>query len=317
MATNHPWCRVALALVLVALVALAGCNAGLGNSQSGGGDSGGAPAVGADGGGGGVGSYYGDDGERIVVREADMSLRVENFSQSFRSLRAVADRYGGYLGDRRQRSEGEWDTGTVTVRVPAENFSAARDAVADLGRVENENVRALDFTGQYRDRQERIRQLERDQRELQRLFNRTENASAAANLRDELQEIRAQLRELRSQQSQLRQRQAFSTIRVDMHEPESRRPPQTYETAFGFADAFASAFNGGLTAVKYVIVFFGYAIPVGFAALLLGTFGFGLWSIWLRLRDRLRALLGPGSRLPTQSSETTAGDADGGGDDED
>ncbi|WP_247005636.1 DUF4349 domain-containing protein [Halorientalis litorea] len=315
MATDHPWRRVALALVLVALVALAGCNAQLGSSQGGGGDSGGAPDVGA-GGGGGVGSYYGDDGERIVVREADMSLRVENFSRSFRSLRAVADRYGGYLGDRRQRSEGEWDTGMVTVRVPAENFSAARDAVADLGRVEDESVRALDFTGQYRDRQERIRQLERDQRELERVLNRTENASAAADLRDELQEVRNELRELRSQQSQLRQRQALSTIRVDMHEPESRRPPQTFETAFGFADAFASAFNGGLTAVKYVIVFFGYAIPVGFAALLFGTFGFGLWSIWLRLRDRLQTLFGPSDRPPAPTSDAT-GEDDGGGDGDD
>ena len=310
MATDHLWRRVALALVLVALVALAGCNAGLGNSQSGGGDSGGAPDPGA-GDGGGVGSYHGDDGERIVVREADMALRVENFTQSFRSLRAVADRHGGYLGDRSQRSEGEWDTGTVTVRVPAENFSAARDAVADLGRVEDEDVRALDFTGQYRDRQERVRQLERDQQELERLLNRTGNASAAADLRDELQEIRAQLRELRSQQSRLRQRQALSTIRVDMHEPESRKPPQTYETAFGFADAFASAFNGGLTAVKYVIVFFGYAIPVGFAALLLGTFGFGLWNTWLRLRDRLRALLGPGGRPSAPTPEAMAEDDDG------
>jgi len=313
MATDHPWRRVALALVLVALVALAGCNGQLGNSQ-GGGDSGGAPDVGAGGGGGGVGSYYGDDGERVVVREADMSLRVENFSQSFRSLRAVADRYGGYLGDRRQRSEGEWDTGTVTVRVPAANFSAARDAVAALGRVEDENVRVLDFTGQYRDRQERIRQLERDQRELQRLLNRTENASAAADLRDELQEVRGELRELRGQQSQLRQRQALSTIRVDMHEPESRRPPQTFETAFGFADAFASAFNGGLTAVKYVIVFFGYAIPVGFAALLFGTFGFGLWRLWQQIRSTMERLFGTGVSPPEpeRSDEETADAPDDG-----
>lgn len=292
-------------MTVAVLVALAGCNGvQMGSNSGGGGDAGGggAQVSGDDGGGSSGGSYY-RDGERVVVREADASLRVANFSRSFRRLRAIADRNGGFVGDRRQRSEGDWDSGTVTVRVPARNFSSARDAIAGLGRLEEENVRALDFTGEYRDRQRRIRQLERDRRELARLLNRTENASAASDLRDELQEVRSKLRDLRREQSRLRERQALSTIRVEMHEPESEKPPRTYETAFGFVDAFRQAFYGGLTAVKYVVVFFGYAVPIGVAALLLGTFGFGLWNTWLRIRTRLTGLFGR-KRVPDGSPET-------------
>lgn len=289
--------RVAL-VVVVALVALAGCS-GAQMSGGGGGDGAetGQASLGGDRDARGVGSYY-ENGQRVVVRESRMDLRVENFSRSFRRLRAIADRNGGFVGDRRQRSQGEWDGGTVTLRVPARNFSATRDAVADLGRLEDENVEVLDFTSEFQDRQQRIQGLETDRQRLRELLNETDNASAATALRTELQEVREQLRDLRGQQQQLRQRQALSTVRVSMHEPDSRRPAETFETAFGFGDAFAQAFNGGLTAVKYVIVFFGYAIPVGFAALLAGTFAFGLWNAWRRIQGLLERAFGRGGDRP-------------------
>jgi len=286
--------RVVLVVLIALLVALAGCNAASpgGDSAADGGGAGESARGGAGGGGGGVGSYYDSSGERVIVREADMSVEVDNFSRAFQRLRTIADRHGGFVGDRSQSSEGDWDQGSITVRVPARNFSAARDAIARLGRVENEDVRAMDFTNEYENRQDRIRQLERDRRELRQLLNQSQNASAATRLRDELEQVRNQLRELRSQQESLRQRQALSTIRVDMHEPESQKPPRNYESAFGFVDAFRDAFYGGSTAVKLVIVFFGYALPIGIALLLLGAFGTVLLLVWRRLRDRLVDVLG-------------------------
>lgn len=304
---------VLVALLLVALVALAGCSGALNQgdsasqSRQGGGDGARPTGQQSSEGAGGVGSYY-DQGDRVIVRESRMDLRVDNFSESFRDLRTIADRHGGFVGDRRQRSEGEWDSGTVTIRVPARNFSAARDEVAALGELEDENVEVLDFTTEYEDRQSRIQQLEADRQQLRDLMNNTDNASEATRLRDELREVREELRHLRSQQEQLRQRQALSTIRVDMAEPESRKPPETFATAFGFADAFRSAFHGGLTAVKYVIVFFGYAIPIGFAALLLGTFGFGLWRIWLDIQALLERVFGGGDRSSVSERLSRSGD---------
>lgn len=296
MAGTRPRRRLLAVALVAVLVALAGCNAaqtGGGGAADGGQQSGAASAGGgaAEGGGGGGGSYY-DDGERVIVREADMRVEVDNFTRSFQSVREVADRYGGFVGDRSQRSEGEWDRGRLTVRVPAQNFSDARDAIARLGDVEDENVRALDFTSEYQNRQQRIRRLERDRQRLRQVLNETSNATAAADLRDELQEVRQQIRELRDQQTQLRQRQALSTISVTLEEPVQRKPPRNYESAFGFMDAFTSAFYGGLTAVKYVIVFFGYAIPVGISLLALGAFLLVLWLVWQRIRFRVDRLLG-------------------------
>lgn len=276
-------------LAVVALVVLAGCAGGLsggGASEETGQQSG---QAGGDGPGGSVGSYYADDGDRVLIRKADMDLRVDNFSRALGRLRTIARAHGGYIGDRSQRSEGEYDSGDVTVRVPARNFSDARDDIAAVGKVERENVRVLDFTGEFEDRKQRIAQLERDERELERLLANTTDTNEAVEVRNELQEVRGQLRELKQRQSSLRQREALSTVRIDLHEPESRKPPRNFESSFGFVDAFLGAFYGGLTAVKYVIVFFGYAIPAGIALVALGVFGSVLYLSWKRLFYRIRA----------------------------
>lgn len=316
--------RGQLALLLTAvLVVLSGC-AGMG----GGGDAASAPQAGGnggdgaeldasyegDGGGNGVGSYYTDDGDRVVVRESDVSLRVDNFSRAFHRLRAIAADNDGYVGDRSQDSQGEWDRGTVTLRVPPEQFASARDAVASLGHVEREDVHVKDFTSEYDDREERIRQLEGEERSLERLLNETDDVDEAERVRNDLSQVRSEIRELRSQQQSLQQRESMSTIRVDMHEPESEKPPKNYESAFGFTDAFLEAFYGGLTALKYVIVFFGYVIPVGLALIPLGAFGVGIVAGWRRsvgFVRRLFASSGGGTSAVTAADATGNEEADG------
>jgi len=333
--------RVLTVFILVVLVVLAGCS-GLGGSESaeetgkeggGGGDDGGSESgpSGGDDGPGGVGSYYDADGDHVVVRSATMDVRVKNFEQSFRSVRQVTNEHGGYLGDRSQNTEGEWDTGTVILKVPAENFSTVRDAIEDLGRVESVEVTALDFTREYQDRQGRIAELESDESNLERLLNETDNASEARRIRSDLEEIRSDLDTLRSDQQALRERGSMSTLEVTLHEPESKKPPRSYETAFGFFDAFRDAFYGGLTAIKYVIVFFGYAIPIGIALLLAGVFMVALYAVYVRTRQAVSEFLGVDltgtsrqrqrrrgerwtegkRRETTESSDTATSEADG------
>ncbi|WP_225335754.1 DUF4349 domain-containing protein [Halomicrobium urmianum] len=291
-------------VALIALVALAGCS-GASNDVGAppGGDAGGADGArpgGGSGGGAALGSFYAEDGQRVLIREADLRLRVDNFTRTFRRARAVALSHGGYVGERSMNARGDWQAGSLTVRVPAENFSAARDDLTALGHVENEDVSVRDFTQQHRDRESRIEQLEREERELQRLLNETSNVSEARQIRGDLAEIREQIRSLRSDQQSLERREALSTISLDMREPVSERPPENYRSAFGFEDAFLKAFYGGLTAAKYVIVFFGYAIPIGLALLPLGAFGIGLVLGWRRIRavvERLLARDGAGASI--------------------
>jgi len=314
MASTSAATRTIALLAVVALVAVAGCS-GAGDSgggpemgQSGGGDAGG---DGASGGGGGVGSYYDADGDRVIVRESQMDLRVDNFTRAFRSTREIAARHGGYVGDRSQNSRGDWDSGHITVRVPPQNFSGARDDLAGLGHVEDESVSVQDFTSEYNDREARIADLQQEERALERLLNRTNDTDEADRIRQDLQEVRGELRQLRQQQQSLERRESLSTIRLYVHEPVGEQPPRNFRSSFGFDDAFMQAFYGGLTAVKYVVVFFGYAIPIGLSLIPLTGFGLGLVAGFRRLRRFSAAVLSPSAT----SDGPSAGGSDGGGTD--
>lgn len=310
--------RQSAVLLTVVLAVLAGCAGVANNATSAGNDAsmnGGGGAKYMTGGSehiGGVGSYYTASGERVIVREASIRIRVGNFSHAFFELRHIAERNGGYLGDRSQDSRGEWDTGSITVRVPPENFASARDAIASLGYVENEDVQVLDFTTQYRTITDRIGNLERRVRTLERLLNQTSDIEKVNRLRAELRDVREKLRSLHRQKASIQERVRFSTIHVEMHEPIDQKPPENYATAFGFTDAFMDAFYGGLTAVKFVIVLFGYAIPIGLALLPLGAFGVVLVGFWRRIRHYLdRFLAVDGRDAVTDSTVTETTNTDG------
>ena len=262
-------------LAVVVLVAVAGCSGAQNTADSGGSDLGmqSAGDASSGGGGGGVGSYYDADGDRVIVRESRMDLRVDNFTRAFRSTREIAAAHGGYVGDRSQNSRGDWDEGQITVRVPPENFSEARDDLAALGHVEDESVSVQDFTDEYNDRAARVDDLQQEEQALESLLNRANDSEEASEIRTDLRDVRDELRTLRQQQSSLERQEAMSTIRIDAHEPVSEQPPENYRSSFGFDDAFMEAFYGGLTAVKYVVVFFGYAIPIGLSLLPLAAFG--------------------------------------------
>lgn len=259
--------RIAVIVVALALV-VAGCSAGGGDAAQGGGDGSAAQAGGDGDAAANVGSYYDDDGNRVVVREASMRVRVSDFQESFAEVRRIVQESGGYLGDRSQRGEGDWDAGEVTIHVPAERFGDVRGQIADLGRVEREEVNVLDFTEEHRDRASRLSQLREDERRLERVLNRTDNASEATRLWEELQSVRDEIESLESDQEQLERRATMSTITLDMHEPVEKKPPDNYVTVAGFSSAFWGAFAGGLGLLQSAVAFVGWAIPATVALLL-------------------------------------------------
>ena len=291
-------------LAVVAVVAVAGC-AGAGNNADSGAQlaqSDGGDAATSGSGGGGVGSYYDADGDRVIVRESRMALRVDNFTETFRSTREIAAAHGGYVGDRSQNSRGDWDEGRITVRVPPENFSDARDDLAALGHVEDESVSVQDFTSEYNDRAARIQDLQQEEQALERLLNETNDTDEAERIRQDLREVRGELRNLQQRQASLERQEAMSTIHVHAHEPVAEQPPENYQSSFGFDDAFMEAFYGGLTAVKYVVVFFGYAIPIGVSLLPLAAFGLVLVGGFRRTRSFVSGVMAGGPAAPSDGS---------------
>jgi hypothetical protein len=300
--TGRSWKRTVGTLLVVALVALAGCGAGGGDAGDGGAGGDGASGVtatagdGGDGGGSaGVGSFYDSQGDRVVVRDARLDLEVESFEEAFRSARSIAREYGGYVGDREQSGEGEYDEGYFVVRVPAENFSTVRDALAGLGTLDHEEVRVLEFTGELRSARSRLEELEADERRLERALENANGSGEVDDIYEQLRTVRERRREAASESGSIARRASFSTIRVEVSEPATHRPDEGRGALAGLDEAFVDAFSAGLATVRLLVVAVGYAIPVGAVAVVGGAGGLGLLAGYRRfVRPNLPPLRGRG-----------------------
>lgn len=285
-------------VALCALLVVAGCSsAGL----SGGGDGGGADGADAGGGDGGAAPAEatatqapdasqadradGDGGdavdakdvvqrERARIRTGEAHLRVENFSTARATLDEVASDHGGFVSDASQevhsRDDGNrtWTTGTVTMRVPSENFTAAYEAAKAAGTVRSASVESRDVTDQLVDLEARIDNLEARRDRLRDLYDRTNDTEAVIEVGDRLSNVQGEIERLQAKRQSLREQVALSTITVRLAEPRPPAPATTTTsdggTAFhehGLVGAFLDSVDGVLVVLRSVAVFVAYAAP--------------------------------------------------------
>lgn len=235
--------RTVTILAVTACLLLAGC-AGVG-PQAGGGDS----AEGADlsagqqaasgasgdgGGGGDAGSQAGGGGpgdggvpeadQRAIIKTGSMVVEVDNFSAA-RS--AIADRVrerGGFVGgsdQRLHRSGNEtWLTGHIVVRVPSDTYGETQALAADQGTVLSEETTTKDVTDQLVDLEARLENLRGRRDRLRDFYEQANSTEELLRIEEQLSEVQMEIERLEAQQRSLERRVAYSTIRIELQEPE-------------------------------------------------------------------------------------------------
>ncbi|MDS0221459.1 DUF4349 domain-containing protein [Haloarcula sp. S1AR25-5A] len=226
-------------LAVVALLLLAGC-AGMGGSgDAGGADGGGDGAQMSDGGDGSSQPEAADSGanagdsenvqannamtDRAIIRNGRMVVEVENYSTTAEAIAARARTSGGYVSDSNRelhRDDNEtWYTGYIVVRVPSEEYEPMQSMVSEQGTVRSEETTTKDVTDKLVDLEARLTNL-RERRDRLRTFYEQANSTAELlRIEQELSSVQNDIERLEAQKRSLEQRVAYSTLRVEIHEP--------------------------------------------------------------------------------------------------
>ncbi|MGH3442900.1 MAG: DUF4349 domain-containing protein [Nitriliruptorales bacterium] len=152
---------------------------------------------------------------RKVIRDADISIVVEDTDRAFTQIRQLANRSGGYIAsaDLQQLHEREGDEpqlfGTVVLRVPS---SGLDDVLGELERlavkVTSKSLSSDDVTDEYVDLEARLTNLRALESELQELLAEVRQAGdpdpddlfvvfeRIRQVRDEIERIQGRLRML-------------------------------------------------------------------------------------------------------------------------
>jgi len=139
-----------------------------------------------------------------IIYNATLGLRVDRVSIVQLKAKAVAEEFGGYVGDSTQ--------GQMQVRVPADRFEEAFDALAALGNVTQRVVKAEEASERVIDLESRLRSLHALRDRLIEMVNRADNIKHALDVQKELAKVIDQIELINGRLRLTKQQIAYATI---------------------------------------------------------------------------------------------------------
>lgn len=217
--------------------------------------------------------------ERLVIRNANLSIVVRDPGEAMDEIISMAEGMGGFvvtsnLYQRRLDNGNLVLEGNVTVRVPALKLSEAMEKIKGL--VDNpqtdilsENISGQDVTAEYTDLKSRLRNLEDAAEQLRKIMETATKTEDVLNVLNELRSVTEQIEVLKGQIKYYEELAAMSAISVNLQAQETVAPitvggwkPEgvARDAIQALIDAYQTIASGVIWAVLFCLPI---ALPIG------------------------------------------------------
>jgi hypothetical protein len=172
--------------------------------------------------------------ERIVIRNADLSIVVDEPLEAMNTIGRMAERMGGYIV-----SSNSWKTSNykgieipeanISIRVPAALLNQALDEIKTLLKDKeldllSENVSGQDVTKEYTDLNSRLKNLEDAEAQLKLILDEAYKTEDVLNVFNQLTYYREQIELTKGQIKYYEESAALSSISVRIQAHEAVNP---------------------------------------------------------------------------------------------
>lgn len=224
--------------------------------------------------------------DRLVIKNATLSIVVDDPKRSMDDIATLADQLGGfvvssYLYQSTLTNGMEVPSASITIRVPANSLDSTLEKIqSDAKTVLTQNISGQDVTAEYTDLQSRLRNLQDAEVLLRQIMNEATKTEDILNAFNQLNSITEQIEVLKGQIKYYEESAALSAISVDLVASQSVQPITIggWEPVGVAKDAIQALVNA-LQAIVNVLIWLAlYLLPV---ALIIGV---PLWLIVRGLR---------------------------------
>jgi len=229
--------------------------------------------------------------DRKIIRNGNLTIEVNSTSEAQQKVTSIAEANGGFVvtSEAKQRESAEPERRTLdiklVVRVPAERFGAALEAIHGLANtLKEENVTGQDVTEEFIDLEARIRTQKALEVQFLEIMKQARKVEDALEVQRQIADVRTDIEKLEGRKRFLENRSSLSTITVNIEAP---KMIAVNTTGFGrsLRDAVSEGVDVGsailLGLVRFVIVM----VPVSIFLLLpLGL----LFRYFVRRAQRMR-----------------------------
>jgi hypothetical protein len=169
--------------------------------------------------------------ERIVIKNATLSIYVVSPSESMDRISRMAEEMGGFVVNanlyQTTLSGGAVvPRASITVRVPAERLDEALERIKSETEqpVVNENVSSQDVTQDYTDLQSRLRNYEAAEKQLMEIMGSATRSEDVLAVFNQLTQVREQIEVTKGQIQYYEQSAALSSVQVELMPNEAAQP---------------------------------------------------------------------------------------------
>ena len=245
------------------------------------------------------------DVQRIVIKNANLSIAVDDPTKSMENITKLAESMGGFvvsakLSHTQLDSGAEVPQASITIRVPADKLD---DALAQIKNetkrpVISEDMSSDDVTKEYTDLQSRLTNLQAAESQLKEIMASATKTEDVLSVYNQLIQVREQIEVIKGQIQYYEQSAALSLITIQLLANEAVQPLsvggwQPVGVAKQALQALINALKGLATAAIWIVLL---VIPVLFVVLL----PFYLLYLLIRaLRRRSRKPVVPPAATPS------------------
>jgi len=181
--------------------------------------------------------------ERMIVRNGDMSLVVEDVTDARGEISQLAVRLGGWVVSSQISGEEEEMRGWISIRVPDETFDQAFAELRGLAvRVTSESTSSQDITEEYVDLQARLKNAEATESQYLALLEKAEEMEDILRIYEELSWIRYEIEQIKGRIQYLERTSAMSLISIDLRPATTGAP--LVRPGWSASEALKSAIRG-------------------------------------------------------------------------
>lgn len=215
---------------------------------------------------------------RLVVKAGNVAVLVTDVAQAGSEIPKIARSFGGFVVSSSANNVAGSRRATYTIKVSANNFDVAMDALANLGEVTSSNSSGEDVTTQVADIDARIKVMKAEEEQYAEVLKAARSIGQILEVKRQLSRVRQEIESLTAQSQSLKRLAVLSTITATLTE---RAQPVGQVPQDWFGEAKTNAMNAlGAFGVQVgrILVYVGIFAVVWVPALVV--------YLWLKRRNK-------------------------------
>jgi hypothetical protein len=216
--------------------------------------------------------------ERMVIYNAYISLETNEIEGVLVKIRALAERYGGYVASSSRSIYGMQATAEITIRVPKDKFHMAVQEIETFGKVIDERTTSEDVTTQYIDLKARLENLQKQEKRLAEILGMAQTVDEVLSVEKELERVRGEIESLQGQINYIERSVAMSVITVRLTEA----PPPFTPPGMDWGEVFETALRGLFLVVRGLIILVVSLLPLG----IIGASGYYIYRRRRKVKEK-------------------------------